>query len=203
MANRPSASVLAERTSPVATLTTATVALGTGRASGSRTRPRMAPVEVSCAASGERERQSASRIAGRSRRRRRMSPTWSGMGLGRGGETGAVVASGGFAGCVGAHRGVCAFYGKCQKGKTRGETNWNRAGGTISPGAGAIAAAFPCQFPGNGEQEFFLPGTPDDLHADGQAFRGLCDRHYSGRIAQQIEPLGIAPGIEIFHGLAV
>jgi hypothetical protein len=44
--------------------------------------------------------------------------------------------------------------------------------------------------------QLFLPWTRHDLHSDGQAFRRLPHRNHDGWHAQQIEPFGIAPGID-------
>src|SRR5262249_30195681 len=56
---------------------------------------------------------------------------------------------------------------------------------------------------GNLQNQFFLPRTRRNLHADRQPFPRLAHRHNRRRSPQEIEPLGITPSIEIFDSLSV
>src|SRR5580658_10880416 len=55
---------------------------------------------------------------------------------------------------------------------------------------------------GDRQDYFFLPRPTDYLHADGQALLGIAHRYHGGGKTQQIEPLAVAPGVEILDGLA-
>src|SRR5579864_3278146 len=67
----------------------------------------------------------------------------------------------------------------------------------------AITSALAFQLRRHRERQFLSPRTADDLDPDRQTFRRLSHRYYGSWISQQIEPLGIAPGVQILHRLAV
>src|SRR5258705_6908514 len=51
------------------------------------------------------------------------------------------------------------------------------------------------------QHKFFFPRTPNDLHADWQSLRRSSHGNHGGRKAQEVEPLAVAPRIQILHGL--
>ena len=56
---------------------------------------------------------------------------------------------------------------------------------------------------GDPQREIFTPWRGNDLHTNRQAFRRATNRDDGGRRRQQVEPLRIAHGVEIFDLLAV
>src|SRR5215471_8158646 len=54
---------------------------------------------------------------------------------------------------------------------------------------------------GDGEEQFFLVGTADQLDVDGEAFRGAAHRQREGGKAGKIEPLTGTHGIAVVVGL--
>src|ERR1700686_5691153 len=58
------------------------------------------------------------------------------------------------------------------------------------------------KFSGDRQHHFLLPGPPDNLHPDRKAFGRIAHWNDNGRETEQVKPLAVAPGIEIFHGPA-
>lgn len=55
---------------------------------------------------------------------------------------------------------------------------------------------------GDGEEEFFLVGSADQLDVDGEAFRRLSHRKREAGEAGEIEPLGETHGVEVVVRIA-
>src|SRR5579871_444852 len=53
------------------------------------------------------------------------------------------------------------------------------------------------------ENLLLFPRPADNLNANRQAFFGMTDRHHCRRISQEIEPLRVAPGIEVVDSFSV
>src|SRR6185437_1008485 len=55
---------------------------------------------------------------------------------------------------------------------------------------------------GNRQHQFLLPRLRCDLDADRASFSRLSDWHHGPRHSQDVEPLAVAPRVEVVDGLA-